>query len=79
MNNGDTLADLERRCIRLEEDLAFQDATIGALNNALTSQQQQLDEATQRVSELEQRFRDLWEHLQQEPQGAPPPHYQQVR
>ena len=71
--------ELAQRCTRLEEELAFQDATVTALNSALADQQKQLDDMEHRIHALEQRFRELWEQSQQETTAGPPPHYGQVR
>lgn len=68
--------ELEARCIRLEESLAFQDVAINELNSALIAQQTQLDVAEKRLEAVEKRFRELWDATQQNGgSNEPPPHY----
>lgn len=67
----DTLHD---QVIDLQERLAFQEHTIGELNDALTAQQTRIEQLQARLEGLGRRLREmpLGEPPGEEP---PPPHY----
>ena len=61
---------------RLESQVFFQERTITDLNDALTSQQNQLDLLENRLLRVEEKIGTLWEQF--EDQGGEltvPPHY----
>ena len=67
---------LFERMERLESQVFFQERTITELNEALTSQQQQLDILEKRLLRVEEKTGTLWEQF--EDQGGEltvPPHY----
>ena len=70
------LSALLERMERLESQVFFQERTITDLNDALTSQQNQLDLLENRLLRVEEKIGTLWEQF--EDQGGEltvPPHY----
>ena len=68
--------DLEQRINEVETRLAFQETTLQELNEALTSQQQQLSQMQAVLEKLRERIVELASNMQ--PDAAiepPPPHY----
>lgn len=67
----------EDRLARLEETLYFHEQTIDNLNEALTSQQRQLDIVQKRLAASEERIKTLTIMLSDEggEDTGPPPHY----
>jgi SlyX protein len=68
--------DLEQRINEVETRLAFQETTLQELNEALTSQQQQLSQMQAVLEKLRERMVELASNMQ--PDSAvepPPPHY----
>ena len=68
--------DLEQRINEVETRLAFQETTLQELNEALTSQQQQLSQMQALLEKLRERIIELASNMQ--PNAAvepPPPHY----
>jgi SlyX protein len=68
--------DLEQRINEVETRLAFQETTLQELNEALTSQQQQLSQMQAVLEKLRERIVELASNMQ--PDSAvepPPPHY----
>lgn len=78
MNEAERMEVLARlaRLERLEEQVFFQEQTISALNEALTSQQRQLDLLEGRLARAEEKVRTLWEQLGEDGGVLTvPPHY----
>jgi len=68
--------DLEQRINEVETRLAFQETTLQELNEALTSQQQQLSQMQAVLEKLRERIVELASNML--PDSAvepPPPHY----
>jgi SlyX protein len=68
--------ELEQRINEVETRLAFQETTLQELNEALTSQQQQLSQMQAVLEKLRERIVELASNMQ--PDAAvepPPPHY----
>ena len=68
--------DLEQRINEVETRLAFQETTLQELNEALTSQQQQLSQMQALLEKLRERIIELASNMQ--PSATvepPPPHY----
>ena len=62
--------------IELQTQLAFQEQTIAELNEALVSQQKQLDSLRHEFSLLQQKFGELEVHMDTAlPANEKPPHY----
>lgn len=60
----------------LQTKLAFQEHTIEALNDALSSQQKQLDELTFKVRHVIDRIRSIEpSNIAKQSEETPPPHY----
>ncbi len=60
----------------LQTKLAFQEHTIEALNDALSSQQKQLDELTFKVHHVIDRIRSIEpSNIAKQSEETPPPHY----
>jgi SlyX protein len=60
----------------LQTKLAFQEHTIEALNDALSSQQKQLDELTFKVRHVIDRVRSIEpSNIAKQSEETPPPHY----
>ncbi|GFD72280.1 SlyX family protein [Alteromonas marina] len=60
----------------LQTKLAFQEHTIEALNDALSSQQKQLDELAFKVRHLIDRIRSIEpSNIAKQSEETPPPHY----
>ena len=67
---------MKERIAELESQVAFQDNTIQALNEVVTSQQQQLDILKSEIKELQGRIDSLSESLViPQSEEKPPPHY----
>lgn len=65
---------LEQRINELESRLAFQDDTVGALNDALARQQQIIRTLQRSMEKLIEEVDDIREQPS-EGEEAPPPHY----
>ncbi len=74
MSEGRTVA-LESQLIDLQTQVAFQEQTIAALNEALLGQQQQLDRFRVEISLLRQRLEDMQDSREVNPVDEKPPHY----
>jgi SlyX protein len=62
--------------IELQTQLAFQEHTIGELNEILTNQQQQIDMLRLEIKLLKEKFGTLEEKVEMgPPQDERPPHY----
>ena len=60
----------------LQTKLAFQEHTIEALNDALSSQQQQLDDLTFKVRHVIDRVKSIEpSNIARQSEETPPPHY----
>lgn len=59
----------------LEIQIAHQDATIEALNQALTAQWKQIDILTRQMTQLTDRIAAAEQSLPAAPGNEPPPHY----
>ncbi|MDW6002081.1 SlyX family protein [Vibrio mangrovi] len=67
---------LENRINDLECQLAFQEDTIEALNNALTQQQQAISRMQEQMKFIAGRLKTFNEsHIADQSQETPPPHY----
>ena len=71
--------DLEEKLARLEEQLYFQERLLSQLNDALTGQQQQLDQLEKRVGELENNLETVLDATRDAPVNTLPPHYMPER
>lgn len=71
--------DVERKTARLEEQVYFQERLLSQLNDALTSQQKQLDALEKRVKELEGILNAILEAVRDAPENALPPHFMPER
>ncbi|MBC3765939.1 SlyX family protein [Neptunicella marina] len=61
---------------QLETKIAFQEHTIELLNEALTSQQQQLEKAQYQIAYLLDKVKSMQgSNLASDTQETPPPHY----
>lgn len=70
MNNYD------QQIEQLETKIAFQEHTIELLNEALTSQQQQLEKAQYQIAYLLDKVKSMQgSNLASDAQETPPPHY----
>ena len=69
------LEELREQMIELQTQLSFQEDTLRALDQAVTSQQQQLDRLAQLNTRLERQFGELLERVDERPDNQPPPHY----
>jgi SlyX protein len=68
--------DLEQRVNEVETRLAFQETTLQELNEALTSQQQQLSQMQAVLEKLRERIAELASNMQSDAGvEPPPPHY----
>jgi SlyX protein len=72
MNNESELAS---RIEALEIQIAHQDSTIEALNQALTAQWKQIDTLTRQMAQLTDRIAAAEQSLPAAPGNEPPPHY----
>ena len=68
-------AELASRIEALEIQIAHQDATIEALNQALTAQWKQIDTLTRQMTQLTDRVSAAEQSLPAAPGNEPPPHY----
>ena len=68
-------AELASRIQALEIQIAHQDSTIEALNQALTAQWQQIDALTRQMTQLTDRIAAAEQSLPAAPGNEPPPHY----
>jgi SlyX protein len=68
-------ADTEALLIELQTQLAFQEQTIYALNEALLGQQQQLDSLRLEIAMLRDGLEDVLESREAQPGNEKPPHY----
>lgn len=67
---------LEKRIYEVESRLAFQETTLQELNEALTSQQQQLTQMQAVLEKLSERIVELATNMQPDSTvEPPPPHY----
>lgn len=67
---------LEKRIYEVESRLAFQETTLQELNEALTSQQQQLTQMQAVLEKLSERIVELATNIQPDSTvEPPPPHY----
>lgn len=66
-----------KRLIRLEEELAFQEQKLDALNDALLGQQKQLDVMELKLGRLAEQLKNALDALENgaRPQNEKPPHY----
>ncbi len=68
--------ELEQRINEVETRLAFQETTLQELNEALTSQQQQLTQLHALLEKLRERIAELASNMQADSSvEPPPPHY----
>ncbi len=67
-------ASLEARIEALEARLMFQDATIEALNETVTSQWREIDALKRQLANLNERLQEAEAGLPR-PANEPPPHY----
>ena len=70
--------DLEKRVIRLEEELAFQERLAEGLHTALLEQQKQIDQLELILQKQSQRLEEMADALSESGSGAvleKPPHY----
>lgn len=75
MSNNDSNNDQDK-LVDLQSRLAFQDQTINELNDALTSQQQQIDKLQYQLKLLNDKLVDMEEGTFDINQGEEkPPHY----
>jgi SlyX protein len=69
---------MQDEIIELQSKLSFQEQTINELNNALVSQQQQIDHLQQKIKLLEDTLTEVDEQaglLIEQGQHEKPPHY----
>ena len=67
------------RLERLEEQVFFQDQSLSALNDVITTQQRQLDNMQGRLDAVERKFRELWALVGDDGgEATVPPHYMQL-
>ena len=69
----------EEQIARLEELAYFQEKLLSQLNEALISQQKQIDALESRVAELEENVTTLIDASQAGPVNTLPPHYMPER
>jgi SlyX protein len=67
--------ELAARIEALEIQIAHQDATVEALNQAITSQWKQIDILTRQVTQLTDRIAAAEQSIPTMPGNEPPPHY----
>ncbi len=68
--------DMQDKIDRLEELVFFQERLLSQLNEALTSQQRQIDRLEAKAAMLEKQLGDAVQaYLQEAPANTPPPHY----
>jgi SlyX protein len=67
--------ELASRIEALEIQIAHQDATIEALNQAITSQWKQIDILTRQMTQLTDRIAAAEESIPNAAGNEPPPHY----
>jgi SlyX protein len=68
-------SELAGRIEALEIQIAHQDSTIEALNQALTAQWKQIDTLTRQMAQLTDRIAAAEQSLPAAPGNEPPPHY----
>ena len=66
---------IEDRITELETRLAFQDDTLGALNDELVQQQRVIERLQLQVAALVKRQEEMIGQYESTDQEAPPPHY----
>ena len=66
---------MQKQVIELQSKLSFQEQTITELNDALVSQQQQIDQLRLLVKDLRDQLENLEEALPFNQQSEKPPHY----
>lgn len=66
---------LENRVMELETRLAFQDDTIGALNDELVLQQRAIERLQMQLAAMLKRQEEMVGQFDAVTQEAPPPHY----
>ena len=69
----------EERLIRLEEQNFFQEEQLRQLNEALISQQNQLDTVERELARATELLRSMRNKMSEEPQNSLPPHYMPER
>jgi SlyX protein len=67
--------ELTAQLVDLQTQLAFQEDTLQALDNVITSQQQSLDRLTQSQQRLERQLAELSGTAEVPPNDQRPPHY----
>jgi len=67
---------MQNRMIELETRIAYQDHTIGELNEVVTNQQQQIDQLEKAVEQLRRHLKQSSSSgLARPEEESPPPHY----
>ncbi len=67
---------MQQRIIELETRIAYQDHTIGELNEVVTRQQQQIDALEEAVAQLRRHLKQGGDSgLARPEEEVPPPHY----
>lgn len=79
MTSKDTttaLAQAQQQIEELETKVAFQEHTIESLNDALTSQQKQIDELSFKMKHVIDRMKTMQtSNIARQSEETPPPHY----
>ncbi|MCU7553525.1 SlyX family protein [Alteromonas sp. ASW11-19] len=76
MTNERTAAEMQQQIDELETKVAFQEYTIDSLNDALASQQKQLDDLTFKLNHVIDRVKSLQtSNIAKQDEETPPPHY----
>jgi SlyX protein len=66
---------MNERVVELESRLAFQEQTLGELNQVIVDQQVELDRLTRKVLQLQQSMQVMQDSAEQDQGHEPPPHY----